>query len=248
MNRAKGLWAVLLAALLVLAGCAPRQVDQLERNQNRESGVSASAEGEDSDPEEDGEPASEQEGEESESQEAAALTKESAEALLAKTSVARMDDFDSPQSIQPDNFVTFFVMANYQGADKMPIPEGFRQVDGSLLIPGDELEEFVMEYFDVTTETIRGGSMYQEATESYLLGGIGNPAPALAKVKELREDGDKTVIVFDNYLDYSETEQSDLGVVGPVSTRELTVTMSGDGVRFQALTTTYQADMNQLIQ
>ena len=249
MKSTKGLLAALLALLLLTAGCAPRQVDQLERNQNRAQGVSTSREeGEDSQEEE---PPAEEEGEEEEEEsvsQAPALTTQEAEDLLAQTSVARMEDFASPQEIQPDNFVTFFVMANYQGADKMPIPEGFRQVDGSLLIPGEELEDFVLEYFDVTADTLRSGSMYQEATQSYLLGGIGNPAPSLAKVTELREEGDQTVIVFDNYLDYSETEQSDLGVVGPVSTRELTVSFVEDGVRFQALVTTFQADMNQLLQ
>lgn len=122
-----------------------------------------------------------------------------------------MEDFASPEEIQPDEFVTFFVMANYQGDGKMPIPEGFRQVDGSLLIPGDELEPFVQQYFDVSTDTLRSGTMYQEVTESYLLSGLGNPTPSQVRVTELREDGDQTVIVFDNYMDFTETEQSDPG-------------------------------------
>ena len=243
--------AALLAACLLLAACAPRQVDQLERNQNLSQGASASQEEdtpEGSDDPQEIQPEEEGSSGGSEEEGDAALTEESAEELLAQTSVARMEDFASPEEIQPDEFVTFFVMANYQGDGKMPIPEGFRQVDGSLLIPGDELEPFVQQYFDVSTDTLRSGTMYQEVTESYLLSGLGNPTPSQVRVTELREDGDQTVIVFDNYMDFTETEQSDLGVVGPVSTRELAVSQADGEIRFQSLTTTYQADMNQLLQ
>lgn len=238
----KKVWIVVLAvAVLGATGCAPRQMETLERSaassprSDKEDESSQS----DEDPEED--PSSQEE-------EPKEDIRDTCQRLLSETSVFRMEDFASVDAILPDQYVTFYFMANYDGAEKLPIPEGFRQADGSLLLPGQDVEEFVTKYFAVEPETIRKASNWQEATTGYIVGGQGAAATSKAEISDVTQEGTAVTVTFDNYLDFTGTEQSDKGVVGPVTTRVLTLDLEEDGTaHFTSLKTTFQAEMDKLL-
>ena len=59
-----------------------------------------------------------------------------ADRYIRGLSLQRLEDFETPTDLPANDLVAFFFMANYDGEDKLPIPEGYRSnTDGSLRLP-----------------------------------------------------------------------------------------------------------------
>ena len=120
--------ALVLCAALVLSGCQRETAarESYEQNLPQQS---------------DREEAPEQEPYEEQFPEAAQPEKDAdwyAEKYIRGLSLQRLEDFETPADLPANDLVAFFFMANYDGENKLPIPEGYRSnTNGALLLPGD---------------------------------------------------------------------------------------------------------------
>ncbi len=113
--------------------------------------------------------------------------------IFSGISLQLLDDFASPQDISPDGYVTFFFLANY-GEGKMPIPEGFRQEDGQMLLfPADMLERFITGYFAVDAEYLRRAQSF--TGQGYELPGLGLAPQVGMEIVQVDESDPRNVQV-----------------------------------------------------
>ena len=234
--RTIGTTFAILMALLLLAGCSDRQLEQLPSRSSSDAPQSSSSEAQ---PQESSSaPAAEQPTNDWYNQ-----------TYISAISLYRLDDFESPEVIAPDAWVRYYLMANYDGPGKLPIPEGYRnQEDFSLLIPGEEVEDFLTAHFALEADYLRKAEGYVKSRESYGFGTLGLSTTALSQVTNVQQQGDDLSIIFDVYLQLDATEASDSPVLGdPVSTRIATITPSEGGFVVRSLQTLYQADLEALL-
>ncbi len=228
---------LLLIVLSLLPGCADRQLGQLPSRQpgNSLSQSSGSESGEE--PPADPGPQPQQPD----------LTEYNDRYIMA-ISLYRLDDFEAPEDIPPEAWVSYYLMAAYDGPGKLPIPEGYRnQTDFSLLIPGDEVEDFLTGHFELEADYLQKAQGYVKSSHSYGFGPMGLSGAALAQVTNLQQQGSELSIIFDVYLGMGEQEPDLSG--DPVATRIAAFTLDEDGAGFvvRSLKTLYQADLDRLL-
>ncbi len=164
-------------------------------------------------------------------------------------SLQRMDDFASPSDIPPDSYVNFFMTANYDGADKMPIPEGYRsEVGGELLLPAADVEMYVTRFFDVAPDTLRTAQAYESEREVYVsTQNFGLSSVSDVEVTSAEQDGNTLDLIFDVYITMAIGE-GDPVTIGPTTTRNARfLIVEGQDFKVQSLTTLFQADMDELM-
>lgn len=161
-------------------------------------------------------------------------------------SLQRMEDFASSGDILPEEYVSFFMTANYDGQDKLPIPEGYRSSEGELILPADAVEGYVTEYFDVSSDYLRTGDCYLADRGSYLLEGWGMSGQNRVEVTDVREDEEGLSLIFDVYLIMA-PEGAEPVTIGPISTREALFSPNGDRFKVLSLTTLYTGDLPKLM-
>ena len=173
-----------------------------------------------------------------------------AQRYVSSLSLQRMEDFASPAEIDPDDLVAFFFMANYDGEDKLPIPEGYRSsTDGSLLLPAAEVESFVAALMEGIEESdLRASSFYDPEKEIYAPQGFGvTSGGSRVQVTDVRQQGDRVELVFDVYALVTDAE-GETTEIGPTATRSASFLDQGDRFQVSSLATLYQADMDKLMQ
>lgn len=162
-------------------------------------------------------------------------------------SLQRMDDFESPEDIRPDAFVRFFMTANYDGAEKLPIPEGYRSPNSNaLLLPAEDVEDYVTAFFDVSPDYLRTGDCYNAAEAVYRLEDFGITAQNVVEVTNVQENEDGLSLIFDVYM-VMEDQEGESTTIGPISTRDACFAPNGDRFQVLSLSTLYLADMEQLM-
>lgn len=168
---------------------------------------------------------------------------------LRGISLYRMEDFASPSEIAPNDLVAFFFMANYEGEDKLPIPEGYRSTtDGELLLPADEVEDYVTSLFEVEAIDIATSDYYDDEKQIYVVQGFGiTGGTSRVEVTAVDLQGDLVELVFDVYVTVADA-QGEPAELGPVSTRSASFRDEGDRFKVLSLETLYQADMDKLMQ
>ncbi|MBP0963301.1 MAG: hypothetical protein J6Q99_03300 [Oscillospiraceae bacterium] len=187
---------------------------------------------------------------ETEAEQQSADAKWYADRYIAGLSLQRMEDFDTPADLPADDLAAFFFLANYDGEDKLPIPEGYRSnTDGSLRLPGDEVESFVMALMEgVAEEDIRASSYYNPETHIYVLQGFGvTSGGSRVEVTDVQTDGDRVELVFDVYSVVTDAEGEERRI-GPVATRCAAFLDQGDRFKVLSLNTLFRADMDKLMQ
>lgn len=240
----KALWAAaafVLCLALVLCGCQ-RAESARETFEQGEDRPAVSQSGQQTDPEAGEElPAEEEQPEQDYSW--------YAQRYISGISLQRMEDFATPAEIAPNDLVAFFFLANYDGEDKLDIPEGYRSnTDGSLLLPADEVESFVTALLDGVEESnLRESDYYDAEKEIYVLEGFGvTSGGSRVEVTDVRQQEDRVELVFDVYACMSAGEEE--VELGPVSTRCAAFLDQGDRFKVLSLETLYQADMDKLMQ
>ncbi len=173
-----------------------------------------------------------------------------ADRYIAGLSLQRMEDFESPARLPANDLVAFFFMANYDGEDKLPIPEGYRSnTDGSLRLPGDEVESFVVALLEgIEEEDLRNSQYYDRANHIYVLQGFGvTSGGSRVEVTDVETEGDRVELVFDVYSIMADAEGEEMEL-GPISTRCAAFLDQGDRFKVLSLETLFQADMDKLMQ
>ena len=169
---------------------------------------------------------------------------------IAGLSLQRLEDFETPTDLSANDLAAFFFMANYDGEDKLPIPEGYRSnTDGSLRLPGDEVESFVMALMDGVEEGhLRASQYYNEDKHIYELNGFGiTSGGSRVEVTDVQTEGDRVELVFDVYSVMTDGEGEEV-VIGPTATRCAAFLNQGDRFKVLSLHTLFQADMDKLMQ
>ena len=164
-------------------------------------------------------------------------------------SLQRMEDFESPADISPNELVSFFFMANYEGEDKLPIPEGYRSAaDGELLLPAEEVESFVTSLFEVEAIDIATSDYYDDEKKIYVVQGFGITGGAgSVEVTAVDRQGDVVELVFDVFVTLTDAEGEPV-TVGPTATRSASFRDEGDRFKVLSLKTLYRADMDKLME
>ena len=173
-----------------------------------------------------------------------------ADRYIRGLSLQRLEDFGSPTDLPANDLVAFFFMANYDGEDKLPIPEGYRSnTDGALLLPGDEVESFVMALMDGVEEGhLRASQYYNEDKHIYELNGFGvTSGGSRMEVTDYTQQGDRVELVFDVYAQMTDAE-GEAVEIGPTATRRAAFLDQGDRFRVLSLETLFQADMDKLME
>ena len=173
-----------------------------------------------------------------------------AQRYIAGLSLQRMEDFDTPANIPSNDLVAFFFMANYDGEDKLPIPEGYRSnTDGTLRLPGDEVEGFVMALMEGVDEShLRGSQYYNQEKHIYELSGFGvTSGTSRVEVTDYTQTGDQVELVFDVYARMTDAEGETMEI-GPTATRSASFLDQGDRFKVLSLHTLFQADMDKLME
>lgn len=173
-----------------------------------------------------------------------------ADRYISGLSLQRMEDFDTPADLPANDLVAFFFLANYDGEDKLPIPEGYRNTaDGTLRLPGDEVESFVIALLDgVTEEDLRASQYYNEDKHIYLLNGFGvTSGGSRVEVTDVQTRGDRVELVFDVYSVMIDAEGEEV-VLGPTATRSAAFLDQGDRFKVLSLSTLFRADMDKLME
>lgn len=168
---------------------------------------------------------------------------------ICNISLQRMEDFASAADIAPDDLVEFFFMANYDGEDKLPIPEGYRSsTDGEFMLPEDDVESYVAAFFDGIDEgDMRASQYYDQDKRIYVLQGFGiTSAGSRVEVTDVQTRDDRVELVFDVYTVLLDAEGEELEI-GPVATRCASFLDQGDRFKVISLETLYQADMDKLM-
>ncbi|MBR5558849.1 MAG: hypothetical protein IKU72_01215 [Oscillospiraceae bacterium] len=164
-------------------------------------------------------------------------------------SLQRLEDFETPADLPANDLAAFFFMANYDGEDKLPIPEGYRSnTDGSLRLPGDEVESFVMALMDGVEEShLRASQYYNEDKHIYELNGFGiTSGGSRVEVTDAQTRDDRVELVFDVYSVLTDAQGEELEI-GPISTRCAAFLDQGDRFKVLSLQTLFQADMDKLM-
>lgn len=243
----KALWAAVAVALclaLALCGCQ-RAESARETFEQGESRPAAGQSGQQTDPEAGEEIPAEEEQPGQTEQDYSWY----AQRYISGISLQRMEDFATPAEIAPNDLVAFFFLANYDGEDKLDIPEGYRSnTDGSLLLPAAEVESFVAALLDGVEESdLRESDYYDAEKEIYVLEGFGvTSGGSRVEVTDVRQQDDRVELVFDVYARMTAGEEE--VELGPVSTRCAAFLDQGDRFRVLSLETLYQADMDKLMQ
>ena len=173
-----------------------------------------------------------------------------ADRYIAGLSLQRMEDFDTPADLPANDLVAFFFLANYDGEDKLPIPEGYRSnTDGTLHLPGDEVESFVMALMDgVAEEDLRASQYYNQDKHIYELSGFGvTSGGSRVEVTDVQTQDDRVEIVFDVYSIVVDGEGEEM-VLGPTATRNAAFLDQGDRFKVLSLGTLFRADMDKLME
>ena len=173
-----------------------------------------------------------------------------ADRYIRGLSLQRLEDFGTPTDLPANDLVAFFFMANYDGEDKLPIPEGYRSnTDGVLLLPGDEVESFVMALMDGVEEGhLRASQYYNEDKHIYELNGFGvTSGGSRVEVTDYTQQGDRVELVFDVYAQMTNAEGEPVEI-GPTATRRAAFLDQGDRFRVLSLKTLFQADMDKLME
>lgn len=173
-----------------------------------------------------------------------------ADLYIEGLSLQRMEDFESPADLPANDLVAFFFMANYDGEDKLPIPEGYRSnTDGVLLLPGDEVESFVMALMDGVEEGhLRASQYYNKDKHIYEISGFGvTSGGSRVEVTDHTQQGDVLELVFDVYTQITDA-QGELVEIGPTATRCAAFLEQGDRFRVLSLETLFRADMDKLME
>lgn len=222
-------------ALVLLAGCSNRQLEQLPSRSGSSPAQTSSSEAE---PEESSSASAEQPTNDWYNQ-----------TYITAISLYRLDDFENPEEIAPDTWAQYYLMASYEGPGKLPIPEGYRnQQDYSLLIPGEEVESFLTAHFDLEPDFLRKAQGYVESRQSYGFGSLGLGSTAISQVTNVQQQGEDLSIIFDVYLQLEETEASGSeSLTDPVATRIATITPTENGFIVRSLKTLYQANLEILM-
>ena len=169
---------------------------------------------------------------------------------ISGLSLQRLEDFDTPTDLPANDLAAFFFMANYDGQDKLPIPEGYRSnTDGSLRLPGDEVESFVMALMDgVEEQHLRSSQYYNEDKHIYELSGFGiTSGGSRVEVTDYTQQGDRVELVFDVYARMTDAE-GEMLEIGPTATRSAAFLDQGDRFKVLSLNTLFQADMDKLME
>ena len=233
MRTCRTIFAILFA-LVLLAGCTNRQLEQLPSRSDGSSAPSSSSEAQPQ--------ASSSASEEMPTNDWYNQT------YISAISLYRLDDFESPEEIAPDAWVQYYLMASYDGPGKLPIPEGYRnQQDYSLLIPGEEVESFLTAHFDLNPEFLRKSEGYVESSQSYSFGSMGLGSTAVSQVTNVQQQGEDLSIIFDVYLQPLDAEGSAESPIDPVATRIATITPTENGFVVRQLKTLYQANLEVLM-
>ncbi len=173
-----------------------------------------------------------------------------ADRYIRGLSLQRLEDFDTPADLPANDLVAFFFMANYDGEDKLPIPEGYRSnTNGALLLPGDEVESFVMALMDGVEEGhLRASQYYNEDKHIYELNGFGvTSGGSRVEVTDYTLEGDRVELVFDVYAQMTDAEGETLEI-GPTATRCAAFLDQEDRFQVLSLETLFQADMDKLME
>ena len=129
-------------------------------------------------------------------------------------SLIAFETWDNANDISPDYFVDYFAYYwhdnHYQG--------------GPLDFPSEELESYIQEYFDVSTEHIRMSDRYDEEKDIYICLGLGGGGSA--KVVGAEQNGNRLVLDYEVYSPEDGITVLRIGI--------LTVELSGDGYKYVA--------------
>jgi len=232
--------ALVLCAALVLSGCQRETAarESYEQNLPQQS---------------DREEAPEQEPYEEQFPEAAQPEKDAdwyAEKYIRGLSLQRLEDFETPADLPANDLVAFFFMANYDGENKLPIPEGYRSnTNGALLLPGDEVESFVAALMEGVEEgDLRASQYYNEEKHIYELNGFGvTSGGSRVEVTDYTQQGDRVELVFDVYAQMTDAQGEPMEI-GPTATRCAVFLDQGDRFKVLSLETLFQADMDKLME
>lgn len=106
------------------------------------------------------------------------------ETIEEKITVAAMlsnlliTSWESPNQIDPDHFFEFYEALIIMGETEMPEGE---------FVPADVVEAVIKQYFDVETDYIKTSNYYEEQTDSYFVGGLGNVLDLVIDDKSTKE-------------------------------------------------------------
>jgi hypothetical protein len=173
-----------------------------------------------------------------------------ADRYITGLSLQRMEDFDTPADLPANDLVAFFFMANYDGEDKLPIPEGYRSnTDGTLRLPGDEVESFAMALlYGVEESHLRASQYYNEDKHIYELNGFGvTSGGSRVAVTDVQTSADRVELVFDVYSILADAEGEQV-VLGHTATRSAAFLDQGDRFKVLSLNTLFRADMDKLME
>lgn len=161
--------------------------------------------------------------------------------LITKLSIHRLDDFAKPKDIDPDQLVTYYFQANYDGEGKLPIPEGYRQDDGfTLVFPHRDVEDFIDKYLGISSDYLSSASCYTDKGYEIPSMGLGSKA----KIRVTASDGTNPAAVKITFeVDLTIPEGDSERTISPASRRELILNIK-DGIKILSLKTTYTAQMN----
>ncbi len=232
----------LLVMAFLLGGCQSRQLEQLPPR-SADGGAVQNSSTQQSGQEEPPEPGSS-------SQEEQPTNQWYNETYISALSLYRLDDFQAPEDIPPDDWVRYYLMANYDGPGKMPIPEGYRnQQSYSLLIPGEEVEDFLTAHFQLEADYLQKAEGYVKNSKSYGFGALGLSNTAISQVTNVQRQGQELSIIFDVYLELGDEEASgSQSLDHPVATRIATITVpENNNFQVLSLQTLYRADLDALL-
>ena len=129
-------------------------------------------------------------------------------------SLIAFETWDNANDISPDYFVDYYAYYwhdnHYQG--------------GPLDFPSEELESYIQEYFDVSTEHIRMADRYDEEKDIYICLGLGGGGSA--KVVGAEQNGNRLILDYEVYSPEDGITVLRIGI--------LTVELSGDGYKYVA--------------
>ena len=162
--------------------------------------------------------------------------------VLTDLSVHRLDDFENPKELGADTLVTYYFMANYDGEGKLPIPEGFRQDDGSSLVfPAEEVEDFLIKLFDIDQDFLREAACYSEKGFQIPNLGLGQGSGLrVTKIDESNKNNVKVTFEVDAIITDAEGKTT---TISPALRREIILDMT-DSKKIKSLKTIYTAEMN----
>lgn len=120
------------------------------------------------------------------------------------------EDWNSPEEIRTDNLISFYMFCH--------IDTGWEPE-----MPAEELETFIQQYFDVTSEYMRTNEYYNDSVERYIRDGIGS-VPASIRLEKVEQIDNTLSLSYAIYASEDANEPKWGGV--------LTLQTTDDGFRY----------------